>query len=190
MNRLSGSLNLVAGTKCGKSPNLVDAASTGLQSAVIKDRKSMVTYTMHIGTLLGVFLFPWLCEKIGRKKAFGIFFALCPIAIALIAWSGAGYQQLLWLAPVTSFFVIGLTAGYALYFPELFPTHLRATGAGLAYNTGRIATAPFPLLTAALIASMGNSVSVGILIAAAAYVIGLVALPFAPETRGQPLPDP
>lgn len=170
-------------------PNLVDAASKGLGDAVIKDRKSMVTYTMHIGTLLGVFVFPWLCQRLGRKRAFALFFAICPAAIALIAWSGAGYSQLLLLLPVTSFFVIGLTAGYALYFPELFPTHLRATGAGLAYNTGRIATAPFPWLTAALIASMGNSVAVGILIAAAAYLIGLIALPFAPETKGQPLPE-
>jgi hypothetical protein len=170
-------------------PNLVKAASAGIAAAAVKERTSLVTYTMHIGTLLGVFFFPWLCQRIGRRTSFAIFFAASPLALALITYGTVGYQQLLLLAPVTSFFVIGLTSGYALYFPELFPAHLRATGAGLAYNTGRIATAPMPIWTADLMAAMGGSVSAGVLIAGAAYVIGLAALPFAPETRGKALPE-
>ncbi len=39
-------------------------------------------------------------------------------------------------------FAQGIHAGYAVYFPELFPTHLRATGAGFCFNTGRILAAP------------------------------------------------
>jgi MFS family permease len=170
-------------------PNLVKAASAGISDAIVKSRTSNVTYTMHIGTLLGVFFFPWLCQRIGRKPSFAIFFAACPLALALITYGAVSYQHLLLMAPITSFFVIGLTSGYALYFPELFPAHLRATGAGLAYNTGRIATAPVPIWTADLMAAMNGSVSAGVLIAGAAYVIGLIALPFAPETRGKGLPD-
>jgi MFS family permease len=170
-------------------PNLVKAASEGLSDALIKTRTSYVTYTMHVGTLLGVFFFPWLCQRIGRRTSFAIFFAASPLALALITYGAVTYQHLLLLAPVTTFFVIGLTSGYALYFPELFPAHLRATGAGLAYNTGRIATAPVPIWTASLMKMMNGSVSAGVLVAGAAYVIGLIALPFAPETKGKGLPS-
>jgi len=170
-------------------PNFVASASAGLSPDVIALRKSYVTYSQHVGTLLGVFIFPWLCQRIGRRPSFATFFILSPIALALITWGNVGYQQLLFLAPVAMFFVIGLTSGYALYFPELFPAHLRATGLGLAYNTGRFATAPMPTLTAWLKTLMGGSLSTGVLIASSAYVIGLLALPFAPETKGKGLPD-
>lgn len=170
-------------------PNIVKAASVGLAEAETKARISHVTYTMHVGTLLGVFFFPWLCQRIGRRPSFALFFVLAPLMLYLNTMPGGGYERLLWTAPLISFFVIGLTAGYALYFPELFPAHLRATGAGLAYNTGRIATAPVPIWTAALMKSMGDSPILGVLIASAAYILGLIALPFAPETKGKPLPE-
>ena len=170
-------------------PNLVKDASTGLADAAVRSRTSIVTYYMHVGTLLGVFLFPWLCQRIGRKPSFAIFFLMSPIVLAIATWTGTGYERLLWQAPLASFFIIGLTAGYPLYLPELFPAHLRATGAGLAYNVGRLATIPVPKITASLIAGMGNSVPAGIFTAALAYVIGLVAIPFAPETKGKGLPD-
>ena len=169
-------------------PNFVTAASKGMAADVIAVRKSYVTYSMHIGTLLGVFFFPWLCQRIGRRPSFAIFFIASPLALALITWGNVGYQQILFLAPVAMFFVIGLTAGYALYFPELFPDHLRATGSGLAYNTGRIATAPVPKLTTWLTSMMGGSLGTGVLVASGAYLIGLIALPFAPETKDKGLP--
>jgi len=170
-------------------PNFIKSASPGLSDAVIATRKSYVTYSMHIGTLLGVFFFPWLCQRIGRRPSFAIFFVMSPIALALLTYGNPGYQQILFLAPLGMFFVIGLTSGYALYFPELFPAHLRATGAGLAYNTGRVATAPMPKLTAALSDYFHGSISTGVLIGSAAYLLGLLALPFAPETKGKGLPD-
>jgi H+/gluconate symporter-like permease len=66
---------------------------------------------------------------------------------------------------------------------------MRATGAGLAYNAGRIFSAPMPWLTGVVIAAFQGSVVAGVLIASAIYIVGLLALPFAPETRGQPLPE-
>jgi len=170
-------------------PNLVKAASDGLADALIRERTSIVTYYQHAGTLLGVLIFPWLCQVWGRKFSFGLFFLLSPLAIAAATWGGSGYERLFWAAPLMSFFVIGLTAGYALYLPELFPAHLRATGAGLAYNVGRIGTMPVPWLTGLMISSMGGSVPQGVLTAGLAYVIGLFAIQFAPETKGKGLPD-
>ena len=93
------------------------------------------------------------------------------------------------VSPLMSLFSIGISAGLVLYFPELFPTSVRGTGLGFAYNTGRILSAPIPLMTGAIIASMGGSVVGGVIATAVIYVVGLAALPFAPETRGKALPE-
>jgi len=170
-------------------PNLVKEASEGLPAAVADARKSYVTYAMHVGTLLGVFVFPWLCQQIGRRRAFWAFFVASPASVALALYAGADYGRLMVTAPIMSFFVIGLSAGFGLYFPELFPTAQRATGCGLAYNTARIGQAPLPWLTGVIIGKEAGSSARGVLLAAGVYVIGLLALPFAPETKGKPLPE-
>ena len=169
-------------------PNLVKEASVGLTDVMIRTRTSQATMVLHIGTLLGVFVFPLLAERIGRKPAFALFFLLSPIATALALYGGADYQRLLILMPVTTFFAIGVSSGFVLYFPELFPTRVRATGSGLAYNVGRIFSAPMPWITGLIMASLHGNVTSGVLIASGIYLFGLLALPFAKETRGLSLP--
>lgn len=169
-------------------PNLIKQAGAGLSPEAVKNFTSYNTFTLHIGTLLGVFAFPWIAERIGRRRAFAAFFVCAPLFTGLALLGGATLARLLFLLPLASFFAIGLSAGFVLYFPELFPPRLRATGAGLAYNTGRIFSAPMPALIGALIAATGNNPAFGVLVASSIYVLGLVALPFAPETRGRPLP--
>ena len=72
-----------------------------------------------------------------------------------------------------------------LYLPELFPTRVRATAQGVAFNFGRIA-AGFGAITGAMgrhdFAEIGSFVSL-------IYVVGMVIIWFAPETKGRPLPD-
>ncbi len=170
-------------------PNLVAAVSEGLPEKTVSQRMAFATYTLHLGTLLGVFAFPWLCERWGRRKAFALFFVGSPVAIGLVTLGNVSYQALLLLSPLLSFFAIGLSAGFALYFPELFPTRLRATGSGFSYNVSRVLTIPFPYFTGLIIGMAGGSVATGVAAAALIYLVGLLALPFAPETRGQGLPD-
>lgn len=170
-------------------PNLVQQASQGLDAAVIAVHKSQVTYTQHTGTLLGVLFFPWLCERIGRRGAYWGFFAACPLVLWLALGSAITFESLLWFAPLLSFFTIGLSAGYGLWLPEMFPTRFRATGCSLAYNTARIGQAPFPWITAALIGTSEGNVARGLMLASAVYVVGLIVVPFAPETKGRPLPE-
>jgi len=45
------------------------------------------------------------------------------------------------MVPVMGFCQLSLFAGYAIYFPELFPTRLRSTGTSFCYNVGRFVAA-------------------------------------------------
>lgn len=178
-----------AGTVTFWLPNLVKAASAGLDAAQMAQRQSYATFAMHGGTLLGVLVFPWLCERLGRRPSFALFFLFSPISIWVAAQvaSDHSFRSLLIAAPIMSFFSIGLSSGFGLYFPELFPRRVRATGAGFAYNTGRILTAPVPKLTGDFIKSQGGNVGAGVAAAGIVFLIGLAALPFARETRGEAL---
>lgn len=171
-------------------PNLVETASQGLDPEIVKNRKSEATMILHIGTLIGVLIVPWLCERIGRRWAIFTFFALSPLSILAAIFGGGTYERLLLLAPLLSLFAIGVSAAFVLYFPELFPTRLRATGAGMAYNVGRILAAGVPLLTARLMGGEGGfSVERGVVQTAGVLALGILILPFAQETKGQPLPE-
>jgi hypothetical protein len=78
-------------------------------------------------------------------------------------------------------------AGYSIYFPEIFPTRLRGTGVGFCYNTVRYLAAPFPLLLGWL-SSLISLRTVAVMMCGI-YLVGIVALAWAPETKGQPLPE-
>lgn len=173
-------------------PNLVKEVSQGFADADVRARQSYAQMIMHIGTIAGVIVFPMLCDRFGRKPSFVTFFCLCPIAVGgvtFLLYKGMiGFTGMLILAPLMAFFALGLTAGYPLYLPELFPTRLRATGMGLAYNTGRLLQIPWPIITAAIIAHY-SGVAVGVGLTALVYFVGAFAMLFAPETKGKPLPD-
>jgi hypothetical protein len=169
-------------------PNLVAAASTGMAKADVDARKSTLAMVSHIGTLAGVFVVPALCERFGRKLTIGSFFLASPLVVAAVIAGGATYERLLALSPLINFFSIGVSAAFVLYFPEMFPSRVRATGAGLAYNVGRVLAIPFPAITGLIIKMYGGSVATGVLLSGLVYIIGLAALPFAPETRGNTLP--
>jgi MFS family permease len=97
------------------------------------------------------------------------------------------YTQLLIALPVYGFFTGGLHAGYAIYFPELFPNHLRATGTGMCFNGGRLLAAPLLFLSGSIKSSMDLRLALTML--AGLYLLAVVFLVFLPETRGKPLPE-
>ena len=89
---------------------------------------------------------------------------------------------------------LALFGGYAIYFPELFPTRLRSTGTSFCYNVGRLVAAAGPSVTGLLDeqglqrASPSRCATPGVTMCAV-FLVGLLALPFAPETKGKPLPE-
>ena len=85
-------------------------------------------------------------------------------------------------------------AGYSIYFPELFPTRLRGTGVGFCYNTVRYLAAPAPWLMGKLSSVLKeNAVAepfrVAAVIMCSIFFVGMIALIWAPETKGQALPQ-
>jgi len=86
------------------------------------------------------------------------------------------------------FFTNGILGTFTPYFPELFPTRLRATGVGFCFNIARIFASVGPFIAGSLVVAFGGIPKSGAIMALS-YAIGLVAVCFAPETRGKPLPE-
>ncbi len=76
----------------------------------------------------------------------------------------------------------------AVYLPELFPTAIRATGSGLAYNTGRFATAAGVLAAGSLFSLLGGSYPQVGTLCALIYSLGLFAIWLAKETADRKPP--
>ena len=153
---------------------------------------------INVGAFFGMFGFGYLSQRIGRKPTFAIAFLAAGLSTVSVFLFLKDYSQLFWLVPLMGFCQLSLFAGYAIYFPELFPTNLRSTGTSFCYNVGRFVAAFGGLMQAQLIAwfaGPGAGVAGGETLRYAGatmclvFVIGLIALPFAPETRGQPLPE-
>jgi MFS family permease len=148
-------------------------------------------YIQTTGAGIGMLAFGPLSARWGRRRTFAMMHVCALIMTPVVCWLPSyfgSYALLLCLLPVFGFFAQGIHAGYAVYFPELFPTHLRATGAGFCFNTGRILAAPV------LIWISGEMKRVLDLRLAVTYLgllflLGLVFLRFLPETRGEDLPE-
>ncbi|MCS6978006.1 MAG: MFS transporter [Gemmatales bacterium] len=150
---------------------------------------------LNIGAFFGIYSFKNLTQAIGRRPAFAVTFLLALGSTVLVFGWLSHFWHVFWMVPLMGFCQIALFGGYAIYFPELFPTHLRSTGTSFCYNVGRYLAAPGPLLLGTLAAtvfgSFGEPASwryAGITMSAF-FLLGLAVLPFAPETKGKPLPE-
>ena len=99
------------------------------------------------------------------------------------------YDQLLFILPVFGFFTLCMHAGYAVYFPELFPNHLRATGTSFCFNVGRIVAAPMLIVSGMVKAMEGINTQLALSLLATTFLLGLVVVAFLPETKGHDLPE-
>jgi MFS family permease len=149
----------------------------------------------NFGAVFGMYAFARVTQWIGRRPTFAIFFVLAMVTTAFAFYSMAKMPQDLWMVALMGAAQLSVFGGYAIYFPELFPTRLRSTGASFCYNVGRYVSAIGPLSLAIfkpqLVIRLGDEWAArdaGIAMCSC-YLVGLVALFFAPETKGQPLPE-
>lgn len=149
----------------------------------------------NIGAFFGIYSFAKVTHYVGRKPAFFVAFILAMASTAYAFWNLKNFEDIFWMVPIMGFCQISLFGGYAIYFPELFPTRLRSTGTSFCYNVGRYIAAAGPLLLGVLaqmvFGQYGEVESwryAGVAMCSF-FLLGLAALPFAPETRGKPLPE-
>jgi MFS family permease len=141
------------------------------------------------GLGLGLLSFGPLAERLGRRGAF-LLMHLCAIAIVPVTcYLPQSYTQLLIILPFFGFFTGGIHAGYAIYFPELFPNHLRATGAGVCFNGGRLGAAFLMWISGTIKAQPGMDLRLAVTLLSSFFLLGAFLLLFLPETRGKPLPE-
>ena len=156
--------------------------------ARINTAVSYATMLLNVGSLAGYLTFGPLAERFGRRPVFAFMCLGSLLMLPLAFLTPRAFVHVLCLLPLLGFFNNGIFSGFAIYFPELYPTAIRATGAGFCFNAGRVLASVGPFLTGYLVSALG---SFGRATSAVAtiYLLGLFILIFAPETRGQPLPD-
>lgn len=146
------------------------------------------TMMLNVGALAGYLSFGPLADRFGRRPVFALMCLGSAVSLPFVFLLPRSFNHVLWLLPLLGFFNNGIFSGFAIYLPELYPTRIRATGAGWCFNVGRVLAAAGPFLTGFLTSALGGFGPAGSAIAAI-YLLGLVILPFAPETKGKPLPD-
>jgi MFS family permease len=147
---------------------------------------------LSFGTILGCIAAPFLAERLGRRRAMGIFFAMLGISI-VVSFGYVFYMQtpsVLSLFYVCVFFLGIGGANFALYtlwLPEQYETKCRATAIAFVSSVGRFVGVAMVFILAGGIRSYG-SLGVPVAITALAFVFGLLIIPLSEETRGKSLP--
>lgn len=138
------------------------------------------------GGFVGLLAFAPITMLTNRRGAFALYHVGALVMAPITYLCAATYTHVLVLAPIMGFFVVGMHAGYAIYFPELFPTRLRATGASFCFNVGRLVSA-VTLLVSAQLGFLGLRWTASVM--ALLFLVGLFLLLIAPETKGKELPE-
>jgi MFS family permease len=166
-----------------------------LSASRLGQYKSCIYLVQQLGAFFGIYTYAVFAERTNRRRTLFVFFVLSFLAIQGMFWLANSLASLLLWAPILGFCTLGPFSAYTVYFPELYPTRLRATGCGFCYNCARIlaAAAPFALGKLAQHFADPARPDFGFRMAASlvacVYVLGFIGLAFAPETKGQPLPE-
>jgi MFS family permease len=148
----------------------------------------LVGLVQNIGALLGFFAFGFLADAFGRKPTTFFYYLMCLILTPIVYLWVRDIQLLLLVFAVYGFFIQGVFSWTPIWLPELFPTRMRATAAGFIFNAPRLISAVAPLIAGTLIVNLGGYGKTATIIGLF-YILGLITVPFLPETNGKPLPE-
>jgi MFS family permease len=168
-------------------PSYVGQVASGLGLAAQR-WVGLAGLVQNIGALCGFFCFGFLADAAGRRPTTFLYYLMCLILTPIVyLWVKEIHLLLLGFA-VYGFFIQGVFSWTAVWLPELFPTRMRATAAGFIFNTPRLISAIAPLIAGSLIVGLGGYGRAASILATF-YILGLIAVPFLPETKGTPLPE-
>ena len=147
-----------------------------------------------VGSFFGAPLCTLVAVRRGRREAFALAYLMALGAVWFVfGWLSRG-PDVYWMLPLLGFCTCGIFGVIIVYLPELYPTRLRTTGTGFCYNIARYLTATGPLALGKLTMLFGGlgyalPIRPAAMSLALIYLVGLAVVPFAEETRGQPLPE-
>jgi MFS family permease len=148
-----------------------------------------------LGGAIGMWLFTRIAGATGRRLAFLLGFSAALVVTFFVYWKLNSPADAYWMMPLMGGAQLCVFAGFSIYLPELFPSELRSTGTSFCYNLGRFAAAGGSLYSSHLSGQVFGSYASPLplrysaMTMCAIFLIGLAALPFAPETRGKALPE-
>lgn len=152
--------------------------------------KAAFQMAMSGGAMLGCILSPLLAKWVGRRWAYFICavaaFTASQILFRTFDTFNTRYIIMVVLMGVTVVSFYGLLP---LYLPELFPTRIRATGTGVAFNSGRFIAAIGAVSTGTMVGLFNGDYALACATITLVYVVGMIVIWFAPETKGKPLPE-
>jgi MFS family permease len=161
------------------------AAASGHGAAAWASRAGMI---YNAGAIVGYVAFGFIADRVGRKPAVLLYFGASLILTPVLFLWVHDLRVIAVVLVVNGFFTLGQYTWMPVWLPELYPTHLRATGTAFVFNAARFIAFLGPLLSGTIISRLGGygiaATAVGMI-----YVLGLVVAPFCPETRGLPLPE-
>jgi SHS family sialic acid transporter-like MFS transporter len=181
---------------------LIDEGRADEAQKLVRPRgKEYAQIWLAVGAIVGTILAAMMGDWFGRRPAYCL---LCVLSLASVYALFLGNKE---YGPAMLFwtFIAGtMTASFygwlPLYLPELFHTNVRATGQGFGFNFGRILAAIGVLQTGNLMGLFkegavigGVTIPAGYPLACSTmsliYLVGIVIIWLAPETRGKPLPE-
>jgi MFS family permease len=161
------------------------AAKSGLSAAEWSGLAGLVG---GIGGVAGFISLGFLADTVGRKPVAMLFYFMCLVLTPVVYLWAHDIRVLLILVGVFGFFTQGIWAWAPIWLPELYPTRMRATAVAFTFNAPRFISCVGPLIAGGLIVTLGGygraATIVGLF-----FILGLVAAPFMPETRGKQLPE-
>src|SRR5438045_34528 len=170
-------------------PTYVGAIATkaGLSAPYYAGLAGFITSACGI---VGFISLGFLADTIGRKPTAMLWYLMCLVLTPLVYLWGQSQEigVVLSLVGVFGFFTLGIWAWAPVWLPELFPTRMRGTAVAFVFNAPRFISAAGPLIAGSLIVMFGGYGGAATIIGLF-FLLGVLATPFLPETRGKPLPE-
>ena len=141
------------------------------------------------GAGVGMLAFGPLSARLGRKRTFVLYQLGALAIIPVTCYMPSRFGVLLALLPVYGALTLGMHSGFAVYFPELFPHHLRSTGAGFCFNGGRLLAALVLVFSGWLKSLPGMDLRLAVTLLGLLFLPGILIVTRLPETRNRPLPQ-
>jgi len=142
-----------------------------------------------LGGIIGYAAFGFIADVMGRRATI-IFYNVGTIVVGLYMYLWLDtYDLYPYLLPVFGFFVFGVFSGHAVYLPELFPTHVRATAVSFCNGTGRVITSFGPLVAGLLVGAMNGSFTEATAVITCFAGLSIIAALLGRETKDEVLPD-